>query len=260
MIENTLLSFEGVSFRYLQGQDEVLRSFDLDIQVGSATAILGPNGVGKTTLLHIALGFLKPQSGKILIKGRPLNSYSRQEMGRLIGLVPQFEQSRFDYSLLEYVALGRAPYLKPLEMPGKEDIRISYEALEKVGLSPFASRSVALLSGGEKQLVLVARALAQQPGILLLDEATSHLDLRNKLRLIEVLKDLLIQGITIVFTTHEPEVVSVLATDLVLMRSGQVLENGSFENVFTSQNLTATYEVPVSVISVQGRKIAVWGY
>ena len=191
--------------------------------------------------------------------GRPLGSYSRGELGREMGLVPQSEHTAFEYSLLEYVLLGHAPYLKPLEMPGPEDARIALDALARVGLAGWEGRSIARLSGGERQLVVVARALAQQPRFLLLDEPTSHLDLGNKARLLALLRDLVSHGVTILLTTHEPELAAGLATHLILIRGGQVLQAGPLNETFTAECLSATYGVPVEVAQVRGRQVVLWG-
>lgn len=253
------LFFQDVRFVYPLGSRPVFQQLTLEIAPGTVTAILGPNGAGKTTLLHLALGWLKPQAGGVLLHGRPLAGYSRGELGRELGLVPQSEHSAFEYSLLEYILLGRAPYLKPLEMPGPEDTRIALAALASVGLAGWENRSIARLSGGERQLVLVARALAQQPRFLLLDEPTSHLDLGNKARLVALLRDLVGRGVTILFTTHEPEVAAGLATHLVLMRGGQVLQTGTMAETFTAERLSATYGVPVEVAAVRDRQVVLWG-
>jgi len=166
----------------------------------------------------------------------------------------------FDYSLLEYVLMGRAPYLKPLAMPSRKDKELAAEALRAVGMGDMMHRRVTALSGGERQLVLMARALAQQPRLLLMDEATSHLDLGNKLRLMEVVQNLTREGITVVLTTHEPEVAASIASHLVLMRAGKVEHAGPIEEEFTGERLTVTYGVPVEVSEVSGRLIALWGH
>lgn len=255
----TSLAFQDIRFTYPANGRPVFQQLSLEIAPGTVTAILGPNGAGKTTLLHLALGWLKPQAGHVALRGRPLASYSRGELGRELGLVPQSEHTAFEYSLLEYVLLGRAPYLKPLEMPGAEDTRVALDALARVGLAGWAERSIARVSGGERQLVLIARALAQQPRFLLLDEPTSHLDLGNKARLVALLRDLVNQGVTILFTTHEPEVAAGLATHLVLMRGGQVLQAGPLTETFTAEHLSTTYGVPVEVARVRDRQVVLWG-
>jgi iron complex transport system ATP-binding protein len=258
MSTQPILQFEDIAFGYRPENGKVLDKLNLSIEPGTVTAILGPNGVGKTTLLHLALGWRHPQQGRILIDGKPLENYPRRELGRWIGLVPQSEHTGFEYSLIEYVLLGRAPYLKPLAMPGPEDVAIAEEALDQVGLSHLKHRPITALSGGEKQLVLVARALTQQPYLMLLDEATSHLDLSNKSRLLEVLRGLRPQGVTVLMTTHEPDVASAIADNLVLMRDGQVTHAGPLTEVMNEEWLSETYQVPIKVREVEGRLTVIW--
>ena len=258
MSATPLLQFEQLRFGYPQTARPVLQDFHLEIAPGTVTAILGPNGAGKTTLLHLALGWLQPQAGLIRLERQPLASYSRRALGQWLGLVPQSEHIAFEYSLLEFVLLGRAPYLPSLAMPEKADYEIAQSALEQVGLGELQHRSILSLSGGERQLVLIARALAQQPRLLLLDEPTSHLDLGNKGRLVHLLRELQGRGVTILFTTHEPEVAAALATHLVLMQKGQVLKTGLLAEVFTAHDLTRLYQLPVSVVDLDGRKVALW--
>lgn len=253
-----LLIFRHVNFGYAESGKTVLRQLSLDIQPGTVTAILGPNGVGKTTLLHLALGWLKPQEGVILLDGQPLNQYSRRAVGQWMALVPQTERISFEYSILDYVVLGRTPYLAPLAMPSPDDYRMGMEAIEQVGLGAMAQRAVTTLSGGERQLVLVARALVQQPRLLVLDEPMSHLDLANKARLIQLLNELVAQGMTLLLTTHEPDVAAAVASHLVLMTAGRVFRAGTLADVLTSENLTATYGIPVRVRQIDDQKMIQW--
>jgi iron complex transport system ATP-binding protein len=257
-MDNTLLSFENIAFTYPAGKIPVMKNFNLSIDKGTITAILGPNGAGKTTLLHLALGWLHPSKGKVKLLEKPLSAYTRRELGQWMGLVPQNESTPFDYSLLEYVLLGRTPYLEPLAMPGEKDLEISAQKLTEVGLSSLIHRSMPSLSGGERQLVLVARALAQQPKLLFLDEPTSHLDLSNKSRLVNVLRELQSQGVTIVFTTHEPDVASALATHMVLMREGEILQSGPVDQVMNDVSLTALYHLPIQVKEIDGKRVVLW--
>jgi iron complex transport system ATP-binding protein len=258
MSELALLRFSNITFGYPGAARPVMDKLDLEIAQGTATAILGPNGAGKTTLLHLALGWLKPHSGAIELGEHSLSSHSRRELGQWMALVPQNEHVPFEFSLLEYVLLGRAPYLPPLAMPREADYQVAWEALKRVGLDSMKDRSILSLSGGERQLLLIARALTQEPRLLLLDEPTSHLDLSNKGRMVHLLRDLRAQGATILFTTHEPDVASALATHLVLMQEGEILETGTLEQVFTSHSLTRLYQLPVEVSIVSGRRVALW--
>jgi iron complex transport system ATP-binding protein len=253
-----ILEFEGITFGYPTRPQPVLQDFNLQIIPGSVTAILGPNGVGKTTLLHLGLSWLQPSAGRIVLDGLPLADYKRRTLGQWISLVPQTENSAFDFTLLDYVLLGRAPYLQPLAMPGEEDYLIAEEALDAVGMKKEMYRSVMNLSGGERQLVLVARALTQQPKLLFLDEPTSHLDLSNKGKLAHLLKKLVDRGVTILFTTHEPDFAINLADQLVLIRKGQVLRQGPIESVLTTENLTELYQMPLEVRQVDGKQVVLW--
>jgi iron complex transport system ATP-binding protein len=249
---SSLLKINSLEFTYIPGQRAAVHEVSFDIQPRTVTAILGPNGAGKTTLLHLILGLEKPRKGSILLNEISLSSYTRRELSQWIGLVPQSENITFEFSVLEYVLLGRAPYLGPLDQPGPEDEVIARQSLEEVGIKDLEYRSVLALSGGEQQLVTLARALTQQPRILLLDEPTSHLDLSNRNATLRILHRLCQNGTTVIFTTHDPESAALIANHLVLMRSGQVLYTGDMENTFTSQKLTATYGTPVEIIKNNG--------
>lgn len=252
----SILSFHEVDYGYAKGLPDAVNHLDFEIPPASVTAILGPNGAGKTTLLHLALGLFHPRSGEIRVGGKPIHSYSRRELSHWIGLVPQNEYLPYEFSVLEYVILGRSPYLGLLDMPDPEDIEIARRALKTVGILHLADRIVYELSGGEIQMVVVARALAQQPRILLLDEPTSHLDLSNKHTILKMLHGLSSNGVTIIFSTHDPDAASQIADRLVLMRHGHVLDAGTTGDVFTPEKLTRTYGIPVKVVKVNGLKIA----
>lgn len=258
-MKESVIQFETVTFGYAGSKGLVLDRMSLNVLKGSMTAILGPNGAGKTTLLQLILGWLRPRSGMIRLNGKLLTEYSRRAMGQTMSLVPQAEHISFDFGVVDYVLLGRAPYLAPLDQPTARDEEIALEALETVGISQLAWRPVTALSGGERQLVLLARALAQQPSLLLLDEPTSHLDLSNKARLISILRQLNGQGVSVIFTTHEPEVASQLADEMILMRDGKVMGAGSAEEVFAGETLSELYGVTVRVAEVEGRRVAIWG-
>lgn len=257
-MSTSILEFEHVTFRYSNAAKLVLDDFSLSLPKGAVSAILGPNGSGKTTLMRLAYGKEQPVQGMIRIHGKGMKDYSRRELGQWIGLVPQNEYLHYDYTLLEYTVLGRAPYLEPLAMPGEEDFAIASQALTRVGLGEMQYRSVTSISGGELQLVLVARALTQQPRLMLLDEPTSHLDLANKRRLIDILSELASQGMTIIFTTHEPEAAASIADHLVLMRHGRIQYSGNLNEGLTDAQLSTTYGVPVRVIKVDGLKVVTW--
>jgi iron complex transport system ATP-binding protein len=250
-----IISLSDLSFSYDGAERTVLRDLSLDIPAGAITAILGPNGSGKTTLLRLLLGALRSQSGAIRLAGRPQDSYSRRERSQLLGLVPQDEHIPFDFSVLEYTLLGRAPYLNPLQMPGKADHQIALAALEATGLTHLRHRPLPQLSGGERQLAILARALTQEPRILLMDEPTAHLDLSNQGRLLEIMRNLAAQGTSLVMTTHDPNLAALIAIHVVLMRAGQVLDAGPAAAMLTAEKLSVTYSTPVRVFQFENRSV-----
>ena len=252
-----VLSLSRVSVSYSPDRPPALRDVSLDVSAGAITAILGPNGGGKTTLLHVLLGWLAPSSGALRVAGRPPTAYTRREMSRLVGLVPQHEHVPFDFTLLDYVLLGRAPYLAPLALPGPGDRQAAAAALAAVGLTAGHDRPVTALSGGERQLAMIARALAQNPRILLLDEPTSHLDLGNRQAVQQVLRRLVAAGLAVVFTTHDPQLAEALAHQAVLLRHGNLLAAGPAKTIFTTEWQSATYGIPVRVVASGDHRLIV---
>jgi iron complex transport system ATP-binding protein len=253
--QQAIITLSSISFSYNGAKRAVLHDLTLEIPKGVITAVLGPNGSGKTTLLRLILGVLRPRQGRIVIAGRAQASYSRRELGQLVGLVPQDEHIPFDFSILEYVLLGRAPYLGPLAMPGEMDYQAAIAALQATGLADMRDRPLPNLSGGERQLAVVARALAQQSHVLLMDEPTTHLDLRNKGNLQQIMRSLAGQGYTLVLTTHDPNVAAAVASHVVLMRSGQILDSGPSQAMLTTERLSETYGLPVQVFVIGGRRL-----
>ncbi len=250
-----LLSLQNVLFSYPEAATEALHSVSFDIFSGTVNAILGPNGAGKSTLLYLLLGRYTPKDGTILLRGTPLGDYSHRELSRTLGLVPQREHTPFDYRVLEYVLLGRTPHLGFFSTPQPEDIQAARTALHDLGLDALSHRAVTTLSGGEHQLALIARTLAQSPQILLFDEPTAHLDLANKKRVLQIMRALANRKITVIYTTHDPESAAVIADNVILMRGGRVLKHGRLEEVFNAANLSATYGTELDVGRVNGQNV-----
>ena len=225
-----------------------VRDVSADVERGSLTCLLGPNGCGKTTLLKLLAGVVAPMQGTVTLDGQPLSSMSRRSVARRIAVVPQETHPAFDYTALEMVLMGRHPHLGPLQLEGPEDIAIAGEALAATGTSHLASRSFVTLSGGEKQRVVIASALAQAPDILLLDEPTASLDLGYQLEVASLLARLNRErGVTMVLATHDLNLAASLCTTMVAMRQGSVVAQGPTAEVLTPAVIRRLYEVEADV-------------
>ncbi len=252
-MNHTALTLENIRFRYAPEDNYVVDAVSLEIPSRKVTAILGPNGAGKTSLLHIILGLLQPHTGQVLVAGKPHRDYSKREISQIMGLVSQIDTIPFNFSVLECVLLGRSPYLDPFQTPRGIDFQIANRVLDELDLSHLRYKPVTELSGGERQMVHLARALVQETEILLLDEPTTHLDLGNQSRILSVLRELSARGITIVFTTHDPNVATFIADSVLLMDKGRIVEHGSVQETFTEAKLSAIYNVPIQVERQNGR-------
>jgi len=241
-----VLEMRGISCAF-PGRGNVLRDLSFSVVAGTVTAVLGPNGSGKTTLLDICLGWRPPDRGTVLLNGRPLASWSRQERARAMSLVPQRENVRFDFTVTDYVLLGRAPHLPALGTPGPADLEHAREALRTAGIRNLADRSIVGLSGGEYQLMLVARSLAQQASLLLLDEPASQLDPANRLRVTGLLRRLAERGIAVVYTSHDPQATAAAADTVHLLSKGRFAFSGTPRRTLTADALRAVYGVPFRV-------------
>ncbi len=242
-----------VSFTYPLRETPALDALTLTVPEGKTTALLGPNGAGKSTLMDILLRWKKPDSGSVLLMGRPIANYSKPEMGQTVALVPQEESSRFSFSILEYVLFGRSPYLHQLSTPSPNDVRIALASIREVGLEQLVNRSVTTLSGGEYQLLLLARALAQGPKVLLLDEPTSSLDPGNTAMVVRILKNLASSGITLFFTTHDPSIAAELADHVAMLKNSSLLYSGEMKQALTSERLSLLYGTPMETYRVGDR-------
>jgi iron complex transport system ATP-binding protein len=241
------LGVQGLSFAFQPGRP-VLRSISFAIASDDVVFILGHNGCGKSTLFNCLSGVYVPQSGHVMLDGADLAHLSARQRARKIGLVPQNHAAAFPYTVQEMVLMGRAPYLGLFETPGREDYRLADDALVAVGLRALAARSYNELSGGERRLAMVARGLAQNPGILLLDEPDAYLDPRNQHIVLETVTQLARRGHTFVITSHAPNNALLYADRVILMQNGRVLADGQPEDVLTAELLTAAYNMPFEVL------------
>ena len=215
---------------------------------GGLVGILGPNGSGKTTLLRLLAGLLRPSSGRVLMEGVDIHSLPRAMVARRMAVVPQETQLAFDYTVLEMATMGRYPHLGAFEVEGPEDLAIARSALGATGTQHLAPRLFNTLSGGEKQRVVIAGALAQRPDFLLLDEPTASLDLAYQLEIRSILQKLNRErGLTIVVSTHDLNFAAGLCRDLVLLHQGRVLASGPTPAMLEPSLIRKLYGVDVDI-------------
>lgn len=257
--EDYAVCLRNLSFSWGPANPPLFSNVSLDFPKGETVCLIGPNGAGKTTMMELILGWRKAASGDVILKGKTVSSLPSRERGRIMALVPQEEKPAFSYSVLEYVLLGRAPYLRPLAPPGKKDRELGIQVLEKVGLANLATRAVPLLSGGETRMVLIARALVQQPQIMLLDEPANHLDPANRERVMDILSELKASGITLIISSHEPDIVTRLADSVVLLQKGRSPRMGRSNKMLVPEKLSELYGVQVTIAEVNKRRVILWG-
>jgi iron complex transport system ATP-binding protein len=233
---------------YAYGAHVALKAVDMKVHPAEFLGILGPNGSGKSTLLKLMDGLLVPVEGEVLLQGRPVARYSRAELARIVAMVAQETHFQFPFSVQEVVLMGRFPHLGRFAFEGMQDVRIAHEALASMQCLHLARRSIQELSGGEKQRVLIARALAQEPSVVLLDEPTSFLDLRYKREIFERLSQLTRRkGLSVVVVSHEIDLAAQYCDRLFLLKEGQLFASGTPEQVIGAANIEAVYGCPVLV-------------
>jgi iron complex transport system ATP-binding protein len=248
------LTADSVSYTYggrpsSRAQDAfALRQVDVSIAQGRLTALLGANGCGKTTLLKLLSGVLRPDQGTVGLEGRPLAQMPRRHLARRIAVVPQETHPAFDFTVIEMVLMGRHPHLGAFRLEGPDDFAIAHDALVATGTAHLADRPYMTLSGGEKQRVVIASALAQSSDVLLLDEPTASLDLAYQLEIAALLRRLNRErSVTIVLATHDLNLAASLCDTLVLLRGGRVLAQGPTEEVLTAPMVQQLYGVDAEV-------------
>ena len=238
----------GLKFAYREVP--VFDGLDLQVASGQMLALIGPNGSGKTTLLKLLSGALHPVSGEVLMEGRPLPSLAPRDRARRVAVVPQDTTMTFDFSVLETVLMGRTAYLGLFGIEGAGDLAAVRQAMRRTGTEAFSDRLLSHLSGGERQLVVIARALAQQPRLLLLDEPTAFLDIRHRLEIYGLLSRLNAEeGLTIVITSHDINLAARFCRRIVLIKAGCVRADGAPSEVFRAGILSDVYETPLQILA-----------
>jgi len=244
------MSIEVRNLCFSYGDRPVLHDISFTVEKGEFLSILGPNGVGKSTLFRCMLGLLSGYTGQVLIDGKNAREFSAREAAKHIAYIPQSSHPIFNYSVLDIVLMGRTSGLAAFRSPGKEDLERCRWALNKIGISHLEERCFHRLSGGEQQLVLIARALTQDAPILMLDEPTANLDFGNQLRVLEQARALAREGYTVIQTSHHPEQSFLFSDRILAIQNGRVLTEGKPGDVLTAEIMTALYGVEVNIVSL----------
>ncbi len=245
----TVLDLQGLSTGH--GRRVVSESVDLSIAAGEVLCLLGPNGCGKTTLFRTVLGLLPPLAGRVLVQGQPVQHWPRAEFARRVGYVPQAQAQAgvFAFEALDMVLMGRAARLPLLARPCGADRAMALACMERLQIAHLAARRYTELSGGERQLVLIARALAQEPALLVMDEPTASLDFGNQIRVLEQIEALSAQGMAMLLSTHQPEHGLRVAGRIALLGHGRLLGVGEPRAVATPAALAELYGVNEAAIA-----------
>jgi iron complex transport system ATP-binding protein len=237
-----MLKIKDLTFSYDRSQ-EVLKNVNIEIKKGEFIGIVGPNGCGKTTLVNILSRVLERQKGKIQLNGAELNTIPQNEIARLIAVVPQESMFEFEFTAMEIVLMGRLPYLSRFQLEGEKDRKIAENAMKKTKCWKFRDKYIKNLSGGEKQRVIVARALTQEPEYLLLDEPTSHLDMNFQFEVLDLIAKLnRKKGVTIISVFHDINLASKYCTRLLLMKDGRIIADGPPRTIINHKNMSKIYD------------------
>ena len=235
------------------GQRTVIDSISLSINAGEVIGLLGANGCGKTTFIKTILVLLPAQGGEVLLDGKNIKNWSSAQIARVIGYIPQMHTPPFPFQVLDVVLMGRTAHIKPFSSPSKKDVKIAERSLEMLNISYLQDRVYTEISGGERQLVLIARALAQEPSILIMDEPTASLDFGNQIKVLSHVKELAGLNIAVLMSCHFPEHAFIYTNRAVLLNEGRILHSGTPDETITSERLKILYGVDVDIVTVRNR-------
>lgn len=256
MDKQKIYEIHDLTFSYPSSQRRVLDSISLTLHEGEILCILGPNGAGKTTLLNCMAGLLKPKSGSITLCGKQLSDMKEKEIAALVGYVPQLHTPSFDYRVLDFVLMGRAPKTGTFSRPSAEDEALCMGVLKSMGIDHLSEKSYLNLSGGERQQLLIARAIVQEPEVILFDEPTAHLDFGNQQRVLKRVRQMAGDGFSVVITTHNPDHALLLGDEAAIVTSEGKVIQGSSEEILTEAMLKKVYGIDLRLTYIEelGRK------
>ena len=247
---NTTPRLEGRALDFGYPGHPVGRGVTLALSAGEIVCLLGPNGGGKSTLFRTLLGLLPAQGGEVRVGGDPLPTLSRGAIARRVSYVPQAHAGYFPFTMRDVVLMGRTAHLSPFAAPSKRDVDIADGCLEKLGLSALADQVYTRVSGGERQLALIARALAQQAPLVVMDEPTASLDFGNQARVLDEVRALAASGIGVMMATHDPDQAFLCADRVALLHAGRLIADAPPREAITPATLREVYGIEADVIDV----------
>ena len=247
MKERNKQAISAQSLSYRVDAQDLLDCVDFSVDAGQMVGLIGPNGAGKSTLLRAISGILRVQEGAVLLEGRDLRSIAAKDVATNLALVPQIAPYTHGFTAMELVLMGRYPHLGRFQVEGRSDNCIAMESMGLTETDQFADRTLDTLSGGERQRVFVARALAQQPRVLLLDEPTSNLDVLHQLMVLDLVRQLVDDGLTAVAAFHDLSMAARYCDKLVVMSGGRVIATGAPENVLEPGLIESVFKVKAAV-------------
>lgn len=252
-----IIEVKNLGFSY-NGSEKVLDNISFELHKGEVLGVLGPNGAGKTTLLKILLGILRG-TGTVKVLGKDVASIPPKRLAKIIGYVPQEHHIVFSYRVIDYVLMGRAPHYGMFSIPSRKDYEKAYRVLDDLGLSSLANKTITEISGGQFQLVLIARSLVQETKILLMDEPVSHLDISNAVKTMGLVKKLVREKkiLGAIMTLHDPLMASLYCDKILLLNKGRIEAYGSPREAFIPDKLSRVYGVDFDIIRHNGRYILV---
>lgn len=233
------------NLRFQIGEFEILKGVDMDVAEGKFIGLIGPNGSGKSTVLKCIYQVYRDYTGEILLKDRDVLHIPHRERAKLLSVVGQFNDLQFDFTVEDMVMLGRSPYKKFMERDTAEDRKIVAEAIEKVGLKGAEKRTLSTFSGGERQRIVLARALAQQSPVMILDEPTNHLDIKYQLELLELVKSL---GVTVVAALHDISLACLFCDEIYALQQGKIIGAGTPDELIDETFILNLYDVESKIV------------
>ena len=255
---NKLVDVKNISFSYDKDSPAVFENISFSIEKGDVLCVLGPNGTGKTTLIKCINGLHKVNEGEVYLNGANIQNLSFRDISRTVGYIPQGHVPSFPFTVFDVVLMGRSPYVNITSSPKEKDREIAMNALETLGIEDLKDKSYTSLSGGERQLVFLARVLAQEPDLLILDEPTNHLDFGNQIKLLEIIEQLSKLGLAVIMSSHYPDHAFLAASKVAIMKDKGFIDFGTPEDVLSEENLKKAYGIDVKLMELDdGRKICV---